>query len=468
MLTIVTIGATLLHGHLLRKDRVTRVDQQMRDAGEKILRSDLLRLQNPEYARVDQMLSDELGDSRIGKFFAIRTHGGEIIFESMGAKLFNLRSTPAETEWFTLYQNGKWIRVLNLQLPNIPSRVLQVGIALDNALISPDYFSSANLMFLACIFVLGLATAWGLTSFLLHPLSQLVKFISGISLESSISLPALPPELTRLRHGAKTGRKDELKQLIESFSSLMERVNRGYKLSRAWSYQMAHELKTPLAIMEGEITAARKNGELPPETAERLLQELMAASTAVTEFLTWAELEGAAEQRNLYALPAHTTLSDLQNRLANKFPGRIQLKLENNFYVFSNLQHFEHLLLNLASNALHYSPLGSVVEISTPHPQEIRVRDLGAGIPPKVLERIGEPFNRGGAPRNNLSRGHGLGLAYVRSVCRLYGWTFQIQPQQPGTEIILQFPDLAEESTDEANFPQTYSAASDLTPSVHP
>lgn len=439
--------ATLLHGRLLRNDRLARVDNQVREAANILLASDLNRYREVEFEKVDKILSDELGESRIGKLFVIRDLSGKIIFQSVGAKLLPIKNIPYDSEWITLYNREKLIRVLNIPLPNIPDRTLQVGLVVDNSLISPAYFSPGNLFFVGSIFLLGWITAWALTSTLLRPISQLVNFISSISPESALALPPLPKELARFKHVPK--KRDELRRLVDSFSSLMEKVNRGYKLSRVWSYQMAHELKTPLAIMEGEIANARKTGEIKPELAQALLKELMEASETVTEFLTWAELEGASTQKNLYAVSARTILCDIQRRLANKFNGRLVVNVENDFYVLSNLQHFEHLLMNLVTNALLYSPLGTPVEISSPAPQMIRIADRGPGMPRQVLERIGEPFNRDDSVRSTRTKGHGLGLAYVHSVCKLYAWKIDISSSAQGTEIYLRFPDPAEDSAEE-------------------
>src|SRR5690606_31567921 len=112
-----------------------------------------------------------------------------------------------------------------------------------------------NALMVGWIFLIGLATAWGLSSTLLRPISRFVDYVTGIPGDGS-PLPELPPSLAEVRESGQ--KQDELYKLIESFQGLMEKVRRGQKLSRAWSYQMAHELKTPLAIAEGEVVQAKK------------------------------------------------------------------------------------------------------------------------------------------------------------------------------------------------------------------
>jgi signal transduction histidine kinase len=447
VLTIVALGATLLHGQLIRSDRLARMDQQIIEAAEKIYASSFSRSDPADFNKADKILSDELGDQRIGKLFVLRDADGKELFKGASAKLLPLKELPMNSEWVTLYSQGKLIRIYNHSIPNFPNRILQVGLIIDNSLISPAIFSPGNLLFVASIFLLGLISSWALTSTLLRPISQLVDFISNISPESSLAMPLLPDDLILLRGNTK--KRDELQRLVDSFSSLMEKVNRGYKLSRVWSYQMAHELKTPLAIMEGEISNARKKGELSSDLAKALLKELMEASETVTAFLTWAELEGANSQTNLYAVSAKNTLANIRQRLNGNFGERLQINIQSDFYVVSNLQHFEHLLLNLITNALAYSPVDQNVEVLSPSSRFIRVIDRGPGISPQVLERLGEPFNRGSTLRSNQSKSHGLGLAYVHSVCRIHSWKLEINSTPQGTEITVIFPDLTEDSLEE-------------------
>lgn len=448
MLTIVALGASFVHGRLLRSDRLARMDIQIRDAANNLLDTDLDRTENKDFERIDNLLTAQLGDARIGKLFALRDADGKVIFQSTGAKLLSFQDLPVNPEWVTLYQNGKLVRLLNVHFQGARARTLQVGLVMDNSIIAPAFFSQGNLFFGAFIILLGTVAAWTLTSTLLRPISQLVQFISGISPESGIAIPPLPRELDRLKRGSKES--DELRGLLDSFSALTERVNRSYKLSRVWSYQMAHELKTPLAIMEGEIALARKKGVLPSDLADSLLCEVMASSEIVTDFLTWAELEGASAKKNLYANSVRSVLTGLQRRFSNKFSGRLELKIENDFYVLANSQHLENLLANLISNALIYSPESEKVTVSTPAPNTLCISDCGPGIPAQVLERYGEPFNRAESVKKSHTKGNGLGLAYVQSVCRLYLWDVEVASHGKGTDVILRFPSSADEFVAEA------------------
>lgn len=456
VLTVVTLAATFLHSHILKQERIEQIDQQVRDTAARLLDSQLATIENVNLEKIDDMLSTELGETRIGKLFLIRNEKGEIIFQSVSAKMLGIKDVPSAPKWATFIKNGKYIRVLNLDLPKIPNRTMQVGIVVATSLIYPDYFSRTNILFMVSLLLIGLLTAFALTNTLLIPISRFVSFLSSITEAPMTTLPPLPDHLARLKRAKY--KNDELSLLIDKFSDLIEKVNRGNKLSRVWSYQMAHELKTPLAIIQGEVANGKMNRAIDPKLADSIQSEIIDASEVVTTFLTWAELENATEQKNLFAISVSKVVEDIQLRLNKKFPNRLVVEIENHFTVLTNMQHFEYVVLNLISNALTYSAADKQVRVKV-FSHSISIKDSGCGIPKMVLDRIGEPFNKG-LRADGGARGHGLGLAYVQSVCKLYGWQFRIQSNQNGSEIILGFPEIIDH--DEAiatNFVATKGAS---------
>ena len=100
--------------------------------------------------------------------------------------------------------------------------------------------------------------------------------------------------------------------------------------------------------------------------------------------------------------------------------------------------HLEQLISNIIVNALSYSATANPVLIDI-QKDSILISDSGNGIPKDVLERLGEPFNRGVSGKTNI-KGHGLGLAWVNSVCRLYSWSLVINSKEMGTDIVIKFP----------------------------
>ena len=435
------VGTTLLHGEFLRHEKIELIDQQVRETATALLDSELGGLRKVEFERVESILSEELGENRIGKFFVIRNNAGDILFVSSGAKLLPISELPRSPRWITIEQKRKYIRLLNLDLPKIPDRTLQVGIVVNQELLSPGYFSRANLFFTGAIMLVGLLLASFLTATLVKPMSSLAGFISlaARNPDPKMQLPPLPRDLKALAE--RPGPRDELADLLFGFESLIERVNRDYRMSRIWSYQMAHELKTPMALIEAKVTEGQRLGIIGDGIAKEILHEVFETSETITSFLTWAELENSRGQKRLFVVKASKPIREMEQRLKHGLGGRLEIQITEDFDVLTNIQHLEHALGNLVLNALTHSQ-GTVTVRASDH--TIQVRDLGGGLPSGVVERIGEPFNKGA---HSGAKGHGLGLALVQSICRIYEWKLTVETSSMGSVISIRFPGVVEEKS---------------------
>jgi signal transduction histidine kinase len=154
-------------------------------------------------------------------------------------------------------------------------------------------------------------------------------------------------------------------------------------------------------------------------------------------------VENTQAQNRLFSIRAGDAVEKLKARLSLAHPGRLELVIRQDFSVIANIQHFEQCIANLTVNALYYSPENQPVILEL-EGHSISVFDSGPGLPPQVLERIGEPFNKGDAQSKN-HRGTGLGLAMVRSICRLYGWRLEFAGRSPGTRATIHFPEIQQE-----------------------
>ncbi|HVK60687.1 MAG TPA: HAMP domain-containing sensor histidine kinase [Bdellovibrionales bacterium] len=442
VLIVVAFGATALHSVFLKRERLELIDQQVRETAVQLLDSELAEPKKINISRAESIISDELGESRIGKIFIIRDGSGAVLFESSSAGLLSGFKIPQNEQWITIERGGKYIRVLNLALPRIQNRTLQVGVVLDKSLVSPSYFSASTFMFVGLALSLGLIVAWLLASFLVRPISSLANFIEEAAQDPDIGrrIPSLPATVKR-ETSSRTHRKDELEKLVASFERLTERVNRSYDVSRFWSYQMAHELKTPMAVVEAVVNQGASQREISPELSKRVLSEVFDVSDTISAFLSWAEIESSSIAKRPYVVKASRVLSSIVTRLEQVHGGRIDVVIDEDFTIFGDLQQLEQMLGNLVSNACTYSASSSRVTVRTGE-RSISVADRGPGIPTMVLEKLGEPFNRGEHSASSNQKSTGLGLAYVQSVCRFNGWQLNVQTDSRGTNVRIEFPDV--------------------------
>ncbi len=428
-----TVGTVVLHSLFLQRERLLLIDQQVRETAAALVDSELGDLRKLNFARADAIISEELGESRHGKFFIIRNQAGEIIFESASRKVLPIAEISRHPQWLTIRGNGRFIRVLNLQLPRFPDRTLQVGLVVEEDLIWSRYLSTTNLIFLLVIITLGLIVAWFLTSTLLRPIRKLEKFVSQVAQQRihAGELPHIPEDLKPHR---ESNERDEFRRLLTGLDRMIEKINRSYKLSRLWAYQMAHELKTPLALMEIEIDRGVSRASLPTDMAARLRIEIRRVTETINSFLDWAEVENSVRQKHLFANKIGRTMQEMEERLRSSHGDRLRLVALNDFVVLASPQHLEQAVLNLLINALTYTSGTVTVEIDNP---TLTIDDQGSGLPQTVRERLGEPFNRG--ENNCLRPRHGLGLAWVHSLARLYDWKVETTSSSSGTQIKIRF-----------------------------
>lgn len=437
VLLIVATGSILLHSIYLKQERLNLIDQQIRETASALIESQLGDPRKINFEEADAIISEELGESRIGKFFIMRNQAGDIIYESVSARLLPITEFPRAPQWIQMSLKGKMIRMLNLQLPRVPDRTLQVGLVLDEDLISASYFSSSSLTFLALAFVLGLGVTLISTSFLLRPITELENFLTGATAQSKMQtyLPLVPAELSK---PSLASTHDEFARMIHGLNKLIEKVNKNYQFSRLWAYQMAHELKTPLSIISLEIEKVQKNHNLNSETLLPINLEITKVSETINSFLGWAELENLSQQQSLFANKLGDSVAQICARLLRDHTN-YSLNLQANPFVAATPQHLEQLISNLISNAIIYSPASAPLEIKVTENSFI-IKDHGYGISQDVLDRMGEPFNRAEQKNSRGTKGHGLGLAWVKSICRLYDWKISFTQHPIGTEICVSFP----------------------------
>lgn len=431
----VSIVSIYLYSLFLRKERLALIDHQVRETAAALIDSELGDVRKINFDDAEAIISEELGESRIGKFFIIRNQQGETIFESSSAQLLPIAEVPQDQQWFEISTKGQFIRGLNLKLPRIADRTLQVGLVLDEKLVNPSYFSESSFILLAAILVLGLVVSFASTSYLLQPIAKLDKFLASITSATSgkTLLPEVPPIVGSL---PKSPSGDEFARLVTGLNQLIRQVNRNYEFSRLWGYQMAHELKTPLSLVQVELEKLQKKHQLTNDDIGEVTYETGKISETINSFLGWAELENSTQQKHLFVNDVGSVVKEVL-RVLPESAERIRVEFSEPIVVAANPGHLEQLVQNLIYNAIKHAGDEARIRISIAD-NALAVEDSGPGIPEEVLARIGEPFNRGTQGKSSV-KGHGLGLAWVTSICRHYGWPIVFLREEARTKVIVKF-----------------------------
>lgn len=428
-------GAT---SYFFRHERLHLIDAQIDRVSNALLKADEFRngteLPSEE---IDRLITGILGPSRIGKVYILRDRTGAIIYESFNVALLQAE-LPINVEWLTVAAKDQYVRIHNTQIR--PDRILQVGLVLDNNFVDWQIFDSRTVSLIALLAVGLFGISAALTLILVSPIRLLNSHLTNATsdLKNLKNVDRLPEELIRFRTSF-WAESDEFSNLISTVQKLIDRINRNYKLTRSWSLQMAHELKTPLAIIRSETES--RASQLPPGFAPTILREIDWTSDTISQFLSWAELENSQPHKTLHILRMGAVVQKTRDRLEKLGPNRLQIVIERDFSVASSPGHLDQLVSNLITNAMKFSPADQPVVVII-KPNELIIRDKGPGIDDSILERIGEPFNIGATKSHTGLKGTGLGLAWVATVAKLYGWKLALNSCPEGTEISIGFPEL--------------------------
>ena len=238
----------------------------------------------------------------------------------------------------------------------------------------------------------------------------------------------------------------EFRQLSHSFNQMLERLNNAFAAQRQFTGNAAHELRTPLALMQAQLELfPAEHPDVLPETAEflALLREQTERLTQMTKtLLEMSNLQQVARNEQIHLAPMiEEIFTDLAS-LAEK--NGITLKVEGDGSMTGSDALIYRLLFNLTENAVKYNSPGGSVQITVAQEPEkllIRVSDTGRGIPEEYQRSIFQPFFRVDKSRSREYGGAGLGLSLVWEIADLHGGSVWVEESSDkGTTIAVELP----------------------------
>ena len=251
----------------------------------------------------------------------------------------------------------------------------------------------------------------------------------------------------------------EFRQLSQSFNQMLERLNNAFAAQRQFTGNAAHELRTPLALMQAQLELfSAEHPDVQPETAEflTLLREQTERLTQMTKtLLEMSNLQQVARNEQLQLAPMVEEIFTDLAPLAEK--RSITLEAEGDAALTGSDALIYRLLFNLTENAVKYNRPGGSVRVELAQGQEkciIRVSDTGCGIPEEYQRSIFHPFFRVDKSRSREYGGAGLGLSLVWEIAYLHGGSVWVEESSDkGTTIAVELPAGAESDPSGADIP---------------
>jgi two-component system heavy metal sensor histidine kinase CusS len=259
--------------------------------------------------------------------------------------------------------------------------------------------------------------------------------ISSSTLSERLQLTELPQELAAV---------------ARSFNAMMDRLQDAFSRLSRFSADIAHELRTPVSNMIGEMEVALGRHREEPFYRDAIgsaLEECQRLSRVIDALLFLARAEDPRRQirkEKVNLLREIQSVLDFYEAAASESGLSFQVEIPETLELAVERTLFHRAIANVISNAIKHARSTSPVQIKAAQADravEIEIRDQGQGISPEHLPHLSDRFYRVDASRSQDSGGSGLGLAIVKTIAHIHGGEL-ILASQPGlgTRVILRFP----------------------------
>ena len=234
----------------------------------------------------------------------------------------------------------------------------------------------------------------------------------------------------------------ELNQLGISYNKMLERLSEAFEIQRQFTANAAHELRTPLALMQVQLDLYNSASHLGNDadtlqTIKMVTEQNDKLNRMVKTLLDMSELQSVGrDDKIILDAIVEEVLADIEPLAVEK---NIKLigKCEDATMIGSDILIYR-LVYNLVENAIKYNhPLGQVTVTAYQRNKHVylSVEDTGSGIPKELRERVFEPFFRVDKSRSRELGGVGLGLAFVREIVRAHDGSICIKSGKTGGTI---------------------------------
>ena len=243
---------------------------------------------------------------------------------------------------------------------------------------------------------------------------------------------------TRIPEGAP----GEFGRMVRSFNRMAEELEIAEQQRLNLTADVAHELRTPLHILQGNLEGLLDSIYEPtPEHIEAMLDETRLLSRLVNDLQTLSLAEGGQLPLKIESVNIVELLEDVQTSFSGQADqAGVDLRVEvdsasNGLHLAADADRLDQVLSNLVANALRHTPAGGSITLkaaTTPEGVRISVQDTGEGIAPEYLPHIFTRFWKSGRSRSRTEgSGSGLGLAISRQLIQAHGGKIHVE-SEPG------------------------------------
>lgn len=279
-----------------------------------------------------------------------------------------------------------------------------------------------QIMFSMFLGLLGMLISYPISTILLRPFTNLSSDIEGVTAAN------LKEHLTI------SNEKDEIGKIKNSFNIMLDRLNNSFERQKLFSSNVAHELKTPLAVIKTYTQIIDEDSDLDEykDVVEVTSKNVDRMIELVNDFVDYVKEENVKIEKFSILKVIDESLIELDT-LIKKKDIKIYKEIED-FEILSNPMMFKRMVYNLINNAIKYNKDHGSIYISLEN-NILSIRDTGIGIDEENIKHIFEPLYCVDKSRSRELGGSGLGLSIVENICSSLNYKIEVSSKlNYGTE----------------------------------
>ena len=255
----------------------------------------------------------------------------------------------------------------------------------------------------------------------IHDITEMATTMSANNLSNRINI---------------AGTKNELKDLAVVINSMLDRIERSYNSQKQFVSDASHELRTPIAVIQGYVNMLNRWGKSDPEVLEEgisaIAQETESMKDLVESLLFLARHDKKTLMMEVAQFDALEIAEELHREAAMVTPeNTFLLSPSDSCMIEADRGMIKQVMRILCDNAVKYTPKGGTITIGVSKGTNgmctLSVTDNGPGIPAEELPKIFERFYRSDSARKSEGGGHGLGLSIARIIVMAHGGKLRVR-----------------------------------------
>jgi signal transduction histidine kinase len=412
---------------------MTLIDGQIESYASLLAHSDLVTRDFAELDEAEEQIQEILGGYHLGLVLMIKNNKGNILYKNINAKKLDLNPTT-KFEWQFTEHGDNLVRMFTKKMPDA-GRVLQIGTVVNQQNLATLFYTRNHVFYFILLVIVSAFLSWALSTKLFSPLRRLAEDLNLITNQLSPSNFNSETWDTSFKNSnfLFAFKNDEFAKLIHSVQDLLTQIRLAFQMNKNHSARLAHEVNTPLSLIKNRLKELE--GTENPVAVQKINKDIDRLADFVHRYLEYSEsLNTPQAKTDIFAIKLNSFAEHLEQSFKPISANRIQIEGESQHTVFANHHDLEHMLQNLITNALKYSPQDRNVVLNFKD-DKITVSDHGEGIPQPVLDKMGSPFNFGTNSRSH--KGTGLGLAWVHAIAKKYDWKLDIKTSSAGTDVTI-------------------------------